>query len=143
MFVFLSEQVDMQNVTTPMQEFSGTRRFKFNQTEIYSMSVNEFTDNRDQAGFFPLENEPTKYFSVEDVTEIQEKTDDGALAQVEFKLSDKKYTYERSAYTFLMLIGDLGGFNGAILLFQGFIMSFYSSHLFKSKLAQEIPVRRP
>ena len=142
-FVFLSEQVDMSNITSPIQPSSGSRRMKLGKTEKYGMSVNEFIDNRDQAGFFPTRNEPYRYFTVEDDSEIIDRTDDGAIAQVLFELSDKRYTYERSAYTFLVLISDVGGFNGAIFLFQRFILRFYSSHLFQSKLAQEMPVRRP
>mmetsp|Transcript_35174 Transcript_35174/g.46334 ORF Transcript_35174/g.46334 Transcript_35174/m.46334 type:complete len:81 (-) Transcript_35174:923-1165(-) len=71
------------------------------------------------------------FFSVEDYDAKEEKTDDGAVLQAEFELSDKMYTYERQAYTMLALVGDVGGFNGALILLQGFVMSFYSSILFE------------
>ena len=50
--------------------------------------------------------------------------------------------YERNYYTFMTLIGDVGGFNGAIILFPAFIMSFYSSHMFSSSLYSKFPVKR-
>ena len=81
------------------------------------MSLNEFEDNRDPVGFFLKENDPYKFFSMEDVPEVIEDQQDGAIAQFEFQLSDKYYKYERSAYTILALIGDVGGFNGALLVF--------------------------
>ena len=34
---------------------------------------------------------------------------------------------ERSAYTLFTLLGDFGGFQGAIIIFPSFLMSFYSS----------------
>ena len=49
---------------------------------------------------------------------------------------------ERTRYNFWDILGDVGGFNGALLLFQGFIMNFWSSTLFRSNLAEEVPVRR-
>ena len=50
---------------------------------------------------------------------------------------------ERSKYTFLILLGDLGGFNGAIMIFPVFIMSFYSERMYKKAIAGELPTRRP
>ena len=42
----------------------------------------------------------------------------------------------------MTLIGDLGGFNGAIMLIPTLMMSIYSKTMFESSLEQEIPVRR-
>ena len=50
--------------------------------------------------------------------------------------------HERKSYTFMTLIGDVGGFNGAIILFPAFIMSIYSSHMFSSSLYSSLPVKR-
>ena len=49
---------------------------------------------------------------------------------------------ERKYYTFMTLIGDVGGFNGAIILFPAFIMSIYSSQMFSSSLNSNIPVKK-
>ena len=48
--------------------------------ETFDLSVSEFYDNRDQAGFFPREKEPEKFFSLEEVTEIRDSDKDGAIA---------------------------------------------------------------
>ena len=42
-----------------------------------------------------------------------------------------------------MLIGDIGGFNGAILLFLTSVMRFYSSAMLQAQLIQDVPVRKP
>ena len=49
---------------------------------------------------------------------------------------------ERQVYTFMTLIGDVGGFNGAIILFPTFFMSFYSSFMFNQSIEKELPTRR-
>ena len=39
------------------------------------------------------------------------------------------------------LISDLGGFQAAIMILPTFLMGHYSSRMYKSAIAQEIPVR--
>ena len=57
-------------------------------------------------------------------------------------LSNKKYLYERSVYTLFTLIGDVGGFNGAIVIFPTFFMAIYSERMFKGSISEEIPARK-
>ena len=61
---------------------------------------------------------------------------------LEVKLSSKQTRYEREAYNLLALIGDVGGFNGAVIAFPGFLMAIYSDRMFKRALQSEIPVKR-
>ena len=58
------------------------------------------------------------------------------------ELSDIKRTYERQAYTFMTLIGDIGGFNSAILIFPVFLMAWYSERMYQSSVYQELPVKK-
>ena len=46
------------------------------------------------------------------------------------QLSQNKYIYERSAYTFFSMIGDIGGFNGAIIILPTFLMAIYSERMY-------------
>ena len=62
--------------------------------------------------------------------------------EIRFTLSDIKRTYERSAYTFMILIGDIGGFNAAVFIFPAFLMSWYNEKMFKSSLYEELPVKK-
>lgn len=64
------------------------------------------------------------------------------FAAVAIHLSDKRHSLERTAYTFFQLLGDVGGFNGAIILFPSFIMSYLSECLFRQSLAKQIPTRK-
>jgi len=49
---------------------------------------------------------------------------------------------ERAAYTFFTVLGDLGGFNGAIVIFPAYIMSYYSQQMYNKSVAAETPIRR-
>ena len=60
-----------------------------------------------------------------------------------FILDNKKVESERSKYTFFILLGDLGGFNGAIMIFPAYVMSFYSSRMYQKAISGELPVRKP
>ena len=49
--------------------------------------------------------------------------------------------YSRTAYTFFILLGDVGGFNGAIIIFPAFVFSFYSASMYEKSLSQGTLVR--
>ncbi len=51
-------------------------------------------------------------------------------------------TAERTQYTFFTLIGDVGGFNGAIIIFPAYIMSFYSSKMYQQDVTAQSKIRR-
>ena len=42
----------------------------------------------------------------------------------------------------MKLIGDVGGFNSAIILFPTFIMSFFSSRIFNSSVYSDMPKKK-
>ena len=50
---------------------------------------------------------------------------------------------ERSAYTFFMLVGDLGGFAGAMMLMPTWFMSWYSARVFQADVMGQISHKRP
>jgi len=43
------------------------------------LSINEFTDDRDLAGFFNQEPEPHQFFSIDKVTKEENGAENGAL----------------------------------------------------------------
>ena len=53
------------------------------------------------------------------------------ILEMNITLSDQMMTAERSQYSFFTLLGDVGGFNGAIIIFPAYIMSFYSSRMYQ------------
>ena len=59
-----------------------------------------------------------------------------------FRLSIKQVTYERQVYSIFTALGDLGGFNSAIMGLPAFFMSIYSECMFNQSLREEIPVRK-
>lgn len=51
-------------------------------------------------------------------------------AILELVISNQKYEHERRFYTLMIMAGDIGGFQGAIILFPTFLMSFYTPKMF-------------
>ena len=62
---------------------------------------------------------------------------------ITFKLANKMLVAERTKYTFFTLLKDVGGFNGAIMIFPAFLMSFYSAKMYQQAVAGQTPIRRP
>ena len=58
------------------------------------------------------------------------------------KLSDKKKEMSRSAYTFFMMIGDMGGFYGAVVGAVSYAMSWYSARMFQTSVFAEMPYKK-
>ena len=58
-------------------------------------------------------------------------------------LGSEMMSSERATYTFFTVLGDVGGFNGAIVIFPAYIMSYYSQQMYNKSVAAETPIRRP
>ena len=138
-------QVNMKNIEEPMQsnnvlallqskpgEFTWTRAM---------LAPNEFISHEDSIGLFESEPEPIKFFSLEQTTTPSiipalKETDGFSKASIvyEIALSNQKFEHERKFYTLMILIGDLGGFQGAIIILPAFLMSFYAPKMFEASL---------
>ena len=59
---------------------------------------------------------------------------------IKFRLSENKTLYERKAYTFMILVGDIGGFYGAIIGLPAYFLSWYSSRMFGASIYEQLPV---
>ena len=58
--------------------------------------------------------------------------------EIFIRLSDIKRSHERQVYTYMMLLGDFGGFNAAVLSIPALFMSFYAEKMFKAAVLEEI-----
>ena len=56
-------------------------------------------------------------------------------------LSPIKHTYERSAFTLLMVLGELGGIYGAIVSIPTLFISYFIQNLFISAVTDVMPVK--
>ena len=104
------------------------------------MAENEFIDHRDKFGFVNQEPEPYKFLSLDYFEKIDHNENTGFV--VRFFLSSRKNYIERQVYTFFTLLGDFGGFNGAIVMFPSYLMSLYSSKMFNNQILQELPIKK-
>ena len=98
-----------------------------------------FNSDPDPIHFFTIEKESTPSI----MTSL--KMTDGVTrvgAVLELVISNQKYEHKRKFYTFMTLVGDIGGFQGAIILLPAFLMSFYSPKRFEASIASEMPVKK-
>ena len=107
-----------------------------------NLSPNEFINYDDYFGLFNQDPEPYNYLVVENDVYSSTYFDGRPRAEFRFVLSDIKRTQERKFYTLMQLIGDVGGFNSAIVLFPTVIMGFYSAHSFEKSISSDIPVKK-
>ena len=90
----------------------------------YKLALNEYTDNNDSFGFLSSANEPYSFMSVDSLEkQIDISTDPWPHFEIRLELADVKYESERQVYTFFTLIGDIGGFNGAIIILPAYLMA--------------------
>ena len=79
--------------------------------------------------------EPKNFLSLDSweksVSEIESSE---AVISLKLQISDNKYIFERNVYTFFTLIGDVGGFNGAIIILPTFVMAIYSKRMYKGSI---------
>lgn len=60
--------------------------------------------------------------------------DNGMLVEVFVRLDSKYELYERQIYSFLQLLGDVGGLWQSLFLFGFLFVNFFSNRLFVSSI---------
>ena len=156
-FMVMSEfrQLDMssEDALTSLNDFQVIRLFQ-NKRSLTTMqlSPNVFEDNKDVYGFADeYFVEETEFVTIDKVAKSEEliTTFDPLLKELAYpgtnqtmpsarlliELSDTRSTYKREPYSFFALLGDFGGFNGAIIMFPALIMSFYTPRMYAAAVA--------
>ena len=121
-------QIDMRNQTQQIQHFNSVGEFSMfdgrNQIMTYKLALNEYTDKSDSFGFLSSDREPYSFMSVESLEKhVDDSPDTQPHIQILLELADIRYESERQVYTFFAMIGDIGGFNGAIIILPAFLMA--------------------
>ena len=112
----------------------------------FGLGFDEFHDKTDPIGIVDLDVEPfgflsTKSFS-NSFTSLPVAYANSTALVVDIKLDDTSKIYERTAYTFFMLIRDVGGFNGAIIIFPTFLMSHFSANKYSQAVYKGVPIKK-
>ena len=96
------------------------------QTILFELGANLFEDFRDKIGFLRTDPVEHDFFQIE--KEIVDKISPYKRTETRVKivLSDLLRSQERQVYTFITLMGDVGGFNEAVLIFPTIIMAYLS-----------------
>ena len=132
------KQVDMKNSTQLLQPVNHlirtlTANGKQKNYELL-LAQNELVNKDDYIGFLSGDPETISYLSVDSQKESVEDIDSEVGISIQMMLSTNKYVYERSVYTFFTLIGDVGGFNGAIIILPTFLMAIYSERMYQGSI---------
>ena len=142
---FSYKQIDMSDLDDPVKTFRSVQRFDFSRTPQgdtveFKLAKNEFKDDKRRFGFIRKEIEPIEFLTVDSTARTWEQ--ELTYSHVTVSLSDNKYFSERKAYSLFTLLGDVGGFNGAIIILPVFLMSRYNESMYTAAIKQEIPIRK-
>ena len=133
----------MKNQTTPIQSFRERYEVisEASKTVTIELGPNEFTDTRDRVGLLNKnpDQEPYTFLSVESKTD---KANNLWRFSIVIELSNLKHTYERSVYTFMTLLGDIGGLYGAIVSIPSLFISRIIERLFTRAFFSLMPVKK-
>ena len=99
-------------------------------------------NNDDAVGFLTSEKDPVTFLTYESLDRNEKEKHGPFSVTITVGLSDLKYEYERSVYTFFSLIGDVGGFNGAIVILPTLFITIYSEKMYKGAITEQIPTRK-
>ena len=101
------------------------------------MAHNEFIDNSDRIGitFEDPEDQSSEFLTIGN---YRQQSGD---SHIEIVLSDTRYVYERSAFTLIMLLGEVGGLYGAIVGIPSIFISNYISLMFMSAIVKLMPFK--
>ena len=127
----------------------------FVQITTIGLAPNEFYDYNDYFGLFEYDPEPHNFLSMETseslVANLVGQNTTGLsypdsqeilpISEIKFILSDNKRLIERHAYTFMILVGDIGGFTGAIISLPAILLSWYSNRVFTASVFSKLPIK--
>ena len=119
------------------------------------MGPNEFTLQDDRLGFLDDGGELIEFLNIDTFTDSTDVTasfkgvsfsgSDITLPQIDVRLelSETMHYLQRVQYTFFSLLGDVGGFNGAIIIFPSYLMSWYAARKFNASIYEDMPIKKP
>ena len=121
------------------------------------MGPNEFTLQDDRVGFIEDRGELEEFLTLNSYTEelvaidadakrdvVRFYNSSSALPKINWKilLSDELNYLEREQYDFFTLLGDIGGFNGAITIFPSYLLSWYAAKMFNTSIYKDMPIKK-
>ena len=149
------KSIDMQDVADPIKSLEHFYTFKPLATidrrlrVEYELASNDFIDQRDLLGIMDQEPEPYKFLQIDNKFESERYHKEQInivqrdySVELTFKLTEKKYTFERNFYNFITMASDIGGFTDFVIIIPTFIMAYYSKKMYMSQIYTEIPVKQ-
>lgn len=127
----------MKNVDEPFYNYRSLYAFRAHQNATIGLGPNSFTDNKDKIGLFSSENEPRTWLTV------KELSSQWTIPGISISLMEEQHEYERSAFTLMMLLGELGGMYGIVVALPSYFLASTVEHMFMNQVAlQMMPKKR-
>ena len=118
----------MKNFTDPIQTKADYLAIHLGTEYTISLYANTLEDFTDKIGF--IQKDPVEYsFMQFDGYKEKPHTKTNKM-RIIINLDDRLINYEREAYTVFTLLGDLGGFNSAIIILPAYLLNIYSERMF-------------
>ena len=114
------------------------------------LGPSEFSEQRDQLGLFNQQEDSFEFLSIEHSNSDRffpiNKTiffNDTAhpVTSASIYLSNKSITHERAAYTFMILLADVGGLYGSLIILPSIFLGAYSARMYHSSLLEGIQTK--
>ena len=93
------------------------------------MDVATFKDTKDRIGLLASEPEEQSFFMLSQ-PEVKDINLEESAIEITVMLRNTRKGFERQAFTFFALLGNVGGFNAAIVMLAAYPMSFISERMF-------------
>ena len=114
----------MKNRTNPLSHHRQLLDLGRKDSQIF-LGPNTFIDNSGRLGLFSSNSEENsrEFLTVKSVV-----SDLSSETHIKLLLSDTRHTYERSSFTLMMLLGELGGIYGVIIGIPSLFISGFVEH---------------
>ena len=137
----------MRDIDDPVKNFNSGRRFDLakapnKRVTTFQLAKNEFENDNGRIGFLREEVEPLEFLTVDSESSSIENHSADTYAHFRLELAENMHFSERKSYTFFVLLGDVGGFNAAIIILPFFLISRYNEIMYNAAIKSEIPINK-
>lgn len=137
--LFDTEQLFMKDLETPMHPLREIYHFFGDSRSVIGLGPNEFIDNPDPIGLFNPHSDPYEFLTVE---HVEKNSKSPGVYGIEIVLWNEVHEYERTPFTLMVLLGELGGAYGIISALPPFFIATSVERMFKNQVAQHMPYKQ-
>lgn len=137
--LFDTEQLFMKDLEQPIHSMREIYHFKGDSRSLIGLGPNEFIDKTDSIGLFSQHPEPYEFLSVK---QIEKYSESPGIYGIEIVLSNKLHEYERTRFTVMALLGELGGAFSIISALPPLFIASIVEKFFANRVAKLMPYKQ-